>query len=97
MDKETLRALLAGSHDHIMLLDVREPDEIAQDDGIAGSVTIPLAQALGEVVMETLPKDKKIITICKGGVRADKVTQELLKHGYDAVTLQGGLIEWHKK
>ena len=85
-----LRRRLDG--DPPFLLDVREPDELA-DGVIAGSVNVPMNEVrhrLGE-----LPTDRDIVVICHLGARSAYVTKELNTLGYDrAVNLAGGMEAW---
>jgi rhodanese-related sulfurtransferase len=65
----------------VIILDVRNPDE-ANAGMIKGAVLIPdeeLAARIGE-----LPKDKKIVTHCSTGVRAEMAYHKLKAAGYDA-------------
>ena len=79
----------------MILVDVRERDEIAQAGGmIAGARNIPMGDVLVEEAKGTLPKDKKIITICRSGRRSEFVARDLVKKGYDAESLDGGMDEW---
>lgn len=74
-----------------MLLDVREPSELAICD-IAGSTRIPMGQVLGH--LEALPKDQPIVVHCKMGGRSGQVAAKLRTLGYDARNLTGGILAW---
>jgi rhodanese-related sulfurtransferase len=75
------------------LLDVREPDELVDAAGIAGSVNIPMDEVedrLGEI-----PTDREVVVYCHRGVRSAYITQRLNALGYDrAVNLTGGHDAW---
>ncbi|HEX3466818.1 MAG TPA: rhodanese-like domain-containing protein [Candidatus Elarobacter sp.] len=76
----------------LVLVDVREPDEIA-------TVSIPWATYLpmGEIPQRygELPHDKPVVVMCHGGGRSSRVTQFLAQNGYDnAVNLAGGIDAW---
>jgi rhodanese-related sulfurtransferase len=73
------------------LLDVREADEWAAGHA-AAAVHIPLG-SLGERVGE-LPKDRRIICICRSGGRSGRATEALTGVGYDAVNMTGGMQAW---
>lgn len=46
---------------------------------------------------ETLPKDKKVITFCTGGIRCEKASAYLKSQGFnDVYKLKGGIIEFLK-
>lgn len=76
------------------LLDVREKDEYNDGFKIAGSKNIPMGQALLDAASGKLLKDKQIVTICKSGKRAEIVASELVKKGYVADYLEGGMEAW---
>ncbi|MBI4566732.1 MAG: MBL fold metallo-hydrolase [Planctomycetes bacterium] len=92
---EELRARLerpAG----LILLDVREPEELEGELGHLNGIThIPLG-SLEERVGELAPfKDREVITICKVGMRAAVAAQILLGAGHANVrVLTGGMARW---
>jgi rhodanese-related sulfurtransferase len=75
-----------------VLLDVREPDELAICK-LAGSVSIPmreLAARAGE-----LDRDSEIVCVCHHGLRSAQVAAWLASAGFDRVhNLSGGLEAW---
>jgi len=74
-----------------LLLDVREPDE--WQAGHAPDAThVPLA-ALAATV-ERLDKDQPIVAVCRVGGRSERAAAVLLRRGYDAVNLAGGMQAW---
>lgn len=76
------------------LLDVREPEEIAEGQ-IPGSLSIPLGQ-LRERASE-IPKDSDIVVICRSGIRSYKAAFLLSSLGFFQVfNLEGGLKEWKR-
>jgi rhodanese-related sulfurtransferase len=86
---------LAEKHnagEDLILLDVREPDELA-----IASIPWALAIPMGDVPvrLEELPKDKPIAVLCHGGTRSARVTKFLNENGYpDAVNVAGGIRAW---
>jgi rhodanese-related sulfurtransferase len=88
-------AELARRHDageDFVLLDVREPDEIATAS-IPWALTIPM----GEIPARygELPKDKPIAVLCHGGMRSGRVTAFLNQNGLaNAVNVAGGIDAW---
>lgn len=73
------------------LLDVRRDDEI--EICSLGGIHIPLHEL--ETRHEELPRDKTpIIVYCHHGVRSLYATQFLKYHGYDALSLRGGIDAW---
>lgn len=75
--------------DSIFLLDVREPNEYAEDH--LQGLLIPLGQ-LHERVGE-IPTEKTIIVHCRSGQRSARAVQQLLGLGYkDVYNLTGGIL-----
>ncbi len=80
--------LLVGT---ALLIDVREANECS-DGHIPGMLHLPLdvvADQLGD-----LPRDRKVIVVCRSGRRSAGVTELLVRSGFDAVNLDGGLLAW---
>jgi rhodanese-related sulfurtransferase len=86
---------LAKKHnagEDFVLLDVREPDELAIAS-IPWAVAIPMGDV--PVRLEELPKDKPIAVLCHGGTRSGRVTRFLNENGYPAaVNVAGGIRAW---
>jgi len=81
----------------VLLIDVREKEEFKEsEDRIEGSQNMPMGKVFSEASKGNLPKDKKIVTICRGGTRCEIVARELKQKGYDIEHLEGGLDEWKK-
>lgn len=84
-------ALRERGDDHI-LLDVREPQELATCR-LEGSLDIPMMQVPQRVA--ELPRDRTIVVMCHHGGRSMQVTQFLLGQGFDNVlNLDGGIDQW---
>ncbi|MGF1482947.1 MAG: rhodanese-like domain-containing protein [Opitutales bacterium] len=84
--------LTASSEPRPLLLDVREPDEVATV-AIEGSRRIPMQQVPAE--LDTLPKDRPILVHCHHGGRSLKVTQFLRSKGFDqTANVKGGIDQW---
>ena len=85
-------AQLAANLAEAVLLDVREPHELALCH-IPGSLNIPMGQVparLGE-----LPGDRQILVLCHHGGRSMRVTQFLRANDYQRVTnVAGGIDAW---
>jgi rhodanese-related sulfurtransferase len=80
-----------------LLVDVREPDEVAQV-GFAGCdvVNIPLSQF--EDRWAEVPRDRDVILACAVGVRSLKATYYLMYQGYDRVAnMKPGIERWVAK
>jgi rhodanese-related sulfurtransferase len=73
------------------LLDVREQDE--WDAGHAPDAQfIPLGEVTARV--GELPRDRRIVVICRSGARSDRAAQFLVDEGFDAVNVSGGMRAW---
>jgi rhodanese-related sulfurtransferase len=75
--------------DSALLLDVREPVELAVED-VPGAVNIPLGQL--RTRLDELPRDREIQVICRSGGRAYYATRILLQNGFNARLLSGGML-----
>ena len=76
------------------MFDVREPAEFDGELGhIAGARLLPfgeLRKRLGE-----LPKEERIVTICRSGGRSAQAALILENAGYkQAANLSGGMLRW---
>jgi NADPH-dependent 2,4-dienoyl-CoA reductase/sulfur reductase-like enzyme/rhodanese-related sulfurtransferase len=72
-----------------LLLDVREPAEIAAY-AVSDAIHIPLKQLRAR--LSELPRDREIAVICRSGQRAYLATRILLQNGFSAKTLSGGVL-----
>ncbi len=73
------------------LLDVREPDEVAEW-AIPGVHNIPLGTL--EARFHEVPSGVRIITICAMGSRAQQGAELLARHGRASEVLDGGMKAW---
>jgi rhodanese-related sulfurtransferase len=87
---DEIRARLSRGEE-VFLLDVREPDEVAEWAYPLG-VNIPLGQ-LG-TRLDELPKDTTIVVACHAGTRSAKAASALSDAGWTAENLTGGAIAW---
>lgn len=73
------------------LLDVREANE--WDAGHAPeAVWIPMGELQARV--DEVPRDRRVVVVCRSGARSHTVAGALLQAGYDAVNLDGGMRAW---
>ncbi len=78
-----------------VIVDVRSPEEWAQDGHIEGAVLIPLP-ALGLRVDE-IPRDRPVVMVCRSGRRSQAACEALAQAGFDNVqNLAGGMIAWKR-
>jgi rhodanese-related sulfurtransferase len=81
--------------ERLVLLDVREPDEIATAK-VAWATWIPMGDVPARI--GELPKDQPIYVMCHGGGRSARVTQFLNENGYpQATNVAGGIRAWSKE
>jgi rhodanese-related sulfurtransferase len=90
IDAHELRQCLRQGDD-LFLLDVREPDEVAEW-AFPEASNIPLGQ-LGARTDE-LPRDRRIVVVCHAGVRSAAAAEALTTAGWPAESLAGGALAW---
>ncbi|BAM04004.1 hypothetical protein PSMK_18450 [Phycisphaera mikurensis NBRC 102666] len=79
-----------------LLLDVRNPDEVA-GSRIHDDATVIRLQELQERVEELAPhKDRRIIVHCRLGQRSLRAAQFLRDRGYDAWSMAGGIEAYER-
>lgn len=74
------------------LLDVREQHE--WDAGHAPDAHLLPMSELNERVSE-IPDDREVLVVCHLGGRSAQVAAALLRNGYTAVDVLGGMVAWH--
>ncbi len=78
----------------VFVLDVREKAE--WDEYHAPNTTlIPLGELQSR--SNEIPKDKKILVICRSGNRSQQGRDILIAAGFNATSMAGGLREWYEK
>lgn len=82
---------LLDSDDCPFMLDVREPDEVA-DWQIPGVHNIPLGAL--ESRIDEVPRTTSIVSICAVGSRAQQGAEILAKHSIASAVLNGGMNAW---
>ena len=84
--------------DKVTVLDVRDPNEVLVS-GLENAINLPYPGCFGQ--LDTIPDDKPVVVICRGGEWSEQIAEILSDRGYDASTLDGGynayreLIEGH--
>jgi rhodanese-related sulfurtransferase len=95
IEPKELKKLLADKPESIVLLDVREPEEVAEDR-IPNSVTIPLGDLMSQANSELDP-DSDIIIYCAHGVRSMHALMGLRSIGFEKLrSLEGGLSAYRE-
>ncbi len=84
--REAARAAQSGE---VLLLDVREDDEWAAGRA-PGAVHVPMS-ALRQ---DTVPRDRRVLALCRVGARSAAVGQALEQLGYDVGNVTGGMLAW---
>ena len=80
-----------GTEDEPFLLDVRNPDEVAEW-AIPGAVNIPLGELAGRT--SEIPRDEEVVVVCASGGRSSRATDALIRSGWNAHNLTGGMAAW---
>jgi len=88
---EAFKQLVAATPANVLLLDVRNADELA-DGAFKGSVNIPATQLSSRTA--ELPKDKKIVTHCSTGVRAEMAYNMLKGAGFADVAFVNTTVDF---
>ena len=80
-----------GTDAEPVVVDVREPDEVAAWS-IPGAVNVPvqtLADRFGE-----LPRDREVVVVCASGNRSALAAEFLAAQGLQVANLRGGMVAW---
>ena len=79
-----------------MIIDVRESDEL-EGGIIENSISMPLGLVIRNAKKKQIEnfRNQKICTYCGTGYRGNIAADELIKEGFDAVTLEGGYGSWN--
>ena len=79
--------------DGAVIVDVREPHE-HQRAHIEGTIDIPLGELVAR--LDEVPRDTTVYVLCHVGGRSAQATQYLETQGFDAVNIDGGIVEWYR-
>jgi hydroxyacylglutathione hydrolase len=79
----------------VAMIDVREPEEYVGELGhIAEATLIPLATIPDKIA--SIPKDKPVVFVCKGGGRSARATAYAHSLGFEQVyNMKGGMLLWN--
>jgi len=88
---------LKSQQSDFVIIDVREADEL-NGGVVEGSVHMPLGLSIRNVKKKQIEdlRNKKICTYCGTGYRGNIAADELVKEGFNAVTLDGGYGSWNQ-
>lgn len=85
--------LLLQSDPNLLLIDVREPDELTGPLGkIPQARNVPMEEL--KMNPEQFPRNKTLVLICRSGHRTLKAAELLAEHGYVVYSVDGGMQEW---
>ena len=94
----------AAHQDGDLILDVREPSELASDGAVDGAIHIPrgLLEAQADpdtgkghdALVAMRHSDRGVHVLCASGARAALAADTLKTMGYDATVIEGGLGGW---
>ena len=97
IDVETLKQRLDSKDDDLILIDVRERDEVA-DGIIAGARHIPRGFLDLRIEDVTTRRDAPIVLYCAGGTRSALAARSLGELGYTRIeSLAGGFGAWKQR
>ena len=86
---------LLAHGDNLLLVDVREPHELAIAR-LPGALHLPLGQV--PVRAHELPKDRTIVLACHRGLRSMRALELLRERGFTRLlNLSGGIDEWSRE
>ena len=80
------------SLDSAVLIDVREPDEVAQVS-IPGAINLPMSTLNDH--LDELP-DGEFYVICHAGSRSARVSEALEAQGHSPINVLGGITRWEQ-
>lgn len=82
---------LARRLDEVQVVDVRYPNEWAAGR-IDGALHIPVDDVADRA--DELDRDRPVVTVCRSGERSARAADWLVDEGFDAVSLEGGMLAW---
>ena len=92
LDPDRARALIESGE--VQLVDVREPSEW-EAGRIAGARHVELERLAAEA--DTIDRGQHVLFYCRVGARSGMAANAFRRAGYDAYSLDGGLVEWHRR
>ena len=87
MDAQTV----ADRLDQLQLVDVRDASEWHAGH-VAGSINIPEEDIADRV--DEFDRTRPVITVCRAGTRSAEAAEWLRGQGFDAQSLDGGMLSW---
>ncbi|MFQ8697236.1 MAG: rhodanese-like domain-containing protein [Peptoniphilus harei] len=75
-----------------IVIDVREDYELEETGTIKGAIHIPMNEVPNR--LNEITKEREIYILCRSGVRSYNVAKYLNELGYEAINLDGGIIDY---
>lgn len=75
-----------------IVIDVREDYELEETGTIKGAIHIPMNEVPNR--LNEITKEREIYILCRSGVRSYNVAKYLNEFGYEAINLDGGIINY---
>ena len=75
-----------------IIIDVREDYELEETGTIKGAIHIPMNEVPNR--LNEITKEREIYILCRSGVRSYNVAKYLNELGYEAINLDGGIINY---
>ncbi|MDU1176554.1 MAG: rhodanese-like domain-containing protein [Peptoniphilus harei] len=75
-----------------IVIDVREDYELEETGTIKGAIHIPMNEVPNR--LNEITKEREIYILCRSGVRSYNVAKYLNELGYEAINLDGGIINY---
>src|SRR5699024_8430092 len=82
------------TNDKMVLIDVSEPDAVTVTGQVPGAIHLPLTTFDIENKDLKDHKDDTVYVMCRSGKRSERVQHMLIDEGYDAVNVEGGILEY---
>lgn len=92
---EEVRQFLMKTDGHVVLLDVRTPEEYGQAH-LTGSTLLDYHDEDFEQNLAALPRDVTYIVFCATGYRSIRTARMLQDMGYEVIHMDGGIEEWKR-
>lgn len=77
------------------VIDVREKEEIIETGTIKDAIHIPMMKIPNN--LDKIPKDREVYILCRSGQRSFQVSNYLDELGYEAINLEGGILDYKGK
>ena len=75
-----------------IVIDVREDYELEETGTIRGAIHIPMNEVPNR--LNEITKEREIYILCRSGVRSYNVAKYLNELGYEAINLDGGILDY---